>query len=161
MARYETLTFLYLQFFYLNKKMARTHARVRGKSGSTKPSTTDLSFVTMKKEDVVKKVIELASNDVKSSVIGLTLRDKYAVPSVKKVTGKSISDILIENKLLTDVPEDLTALVVKARALKQHLTHNIRDIHNKRGLILIESKIRRLSTYYKKSGRLSKTWSYN
>jgi small subunit ribosomal protein S15 len=61
---------------------------------------------------------------------------------------------------LVEVPEDLTALVVKAKALKKHLSFNKRDVHNKRGLILLESKIRRLSTYYKKTNRLAQNWRY-
>lgn len=140
--------------------MARTHARVKGKSGSSKPAVADLSFVTMSKKEIEVKVLEMAKADVAPSMIGLTLRDTYGVPSVKKITGKSITDLLKENKLLTSVPEDLTALVVKAKALSKHLEHNKRDTHNKRGLILIESKIRRLSTYYKNKGRIAGNWSY-
>jgi len=141
--------------------MARTHARVKGKSGSTKPAVADLSFVTIKKEEVVKLIVGMAKEDVKLSIIGLKLRDTYGVPSVKKLVGKSISQILKENKIESSVPEDLNALVVKAKALKKHLEHNKRDVHNKRGLILLESKIRRLSTYYKKSNKLASNWRYD
>ena len=84
----------------------------------------------------------------------------YAVPSVKKVTGQSISAILKEKSLLGNVPEDLQALVVRAKRLMKHLETNKRDTHNKRGLLLVESKIRRLSTYYKKTGRIETNWSY-
>ncbi len=141
--------------------MARTHARVKGKSGSSKPAQADLSFVPIKKEEVVKLIIDMAKDDVTTSKIGLVLRDTYGVPSVKKLVGKSISEILKENNLLSNIPEDLNALVVKAKVLKKHLSTNTRDIHNKRGLILIESKIRRLSTYYKKTGRIAQNWRYD
>lgn len=140
--------------------MARTHARVKGKSGSSKPVVADLSFVTLSKKEVEAKIIEMAKNDTPPSIIGLTLRDAYGIPSVKKFTGKSVTEILKEKNMLTAVPEDLNALVIKAKALRKHLENNTRDIHNKRGLILIESKIRRLSTYYKNNGRIAANWSY-
>lgn len=142
--------------------MARTHARVKGKSGSTKPVVTDLSFVTVKKADVEKLVLELAKEDVKSSMIGLILRDSHGIPSVKKMTGKSVGKILEENKInVASIPEDLTALVVKVRGLKKHLGMNTRDIHNKRSLQLIEAKIRRLAKYYKNTGKIPANWSLN
>ena len=141
--------------------MARTHARVKGKSGSTKPAVADLSFVTIKKEEVVKLILDMAKEDLSQSIIGLKLRDTYGVPSVKKIVGKSISQILKENKIVSLIPEDLKALVVKTKALKKHLEHNNSDTHNKRGLILLESKIRRLSTYYKKTNKLASNWRYD
>lgn len=142
-------------------KMARIHARKKGKSGSTRPVEADLSFVTLKKKDVEKLILDMAKEDVKPSVIGITLRDKYGVPSVKAITGKSIGDILSEGKLDLKVPEDLSALVSKFTALKKHLNANPRDVHNKRGLILLESKIRRLSSYYKRVGKIADNWSVN
>jgi small subunit ribosomal protein S15 len=141
--------------------MARTHARVKGKSGSTRPVKADLSFVTMKKADVEKTIVKLAKDDVKQSMIGLILRDTYGVPSIKKVTGKSIGAILAEANVVTKIPEDLNALVVKATALKKHLEANTRDVHNKRGLQLIEAKIRRLSKYYKVKDKIPANWSMN
>ena len=116
--------------------MARTHARVKGKSGSTRPVKTDLSFVTLKAKEVEDLVVKMAKDDVKPSKIGLVLRDSYGVPSIKKLTGKSVTKILSDSKLLTKVPEDLQALVTKLLALKKHLQNNPRDTHNKRGYIL-------------------------
>lgn len=141
--------------------MARMHARVKGKSGSKKPVVADLSFVTLKKQEIEKLIVKMAKEDVKPSMIGITLRDTYGVPSVKKITGKSILAILEEAKVAAAIPEDLSALVVKAKKLKKHLELNTRDTHNKRGLQLIESKIRRLSGYYKKTGKIPANWSMN
>ncbi len=138
--------------------MARIHARVKGKSGSTKPAVADLSFVKLKKEEIVKLILKMAKEDVSLSKIGLKLRDTYGIPSVKKVVGKSISQILEENNVLPEIPEDLNSLIVRAKALKKHLEHHKKDVHNKRGLILLESKIRRLTKYYKKNGRLPENW---
>ena len=141
--------------------MARTHARVKGKSGSSRPVNADLSLVSLKKKEVEDLIIKLASEDVKPSMIGLVLRDKYAVPSVKAVCGKSIGKILEEKKMSLSIPEDLQSLVEKAKKLKKHMEFNTRDVHNKRGLLLIESKIRRLSTYYKNTGKIPANWSMN
>ena len=142
-------------------KMARIHARVKGKSGSKRPVTVDLSFVKIKKQDVEVKIIELAKADVMPSEIGIILRDTYGVPSVKAYLGKSVTQILSEKSLLTEIPEDLASLVDKAKKLQKHLSQNKKDIHNKRGLILIESKIRRLVKYYKGKNRIPANWSYN
>lgn len=106
-------------------------------------------------------VVKLASEDKKPSAIGLILRDTHGVPSVKAMTGKSIGKILEEKKMSLNIPEDLQALVVRAQKLKKHLEFNTRDVHNKRGLQLVEAKIRRLSTYYKKAGRIPQNWSVN
>jgi len=141
--------------------MARTHARVKGKSGSTRPVVADLSFVKYNKKEVETLIVKLVKeDDIKPSKVGLILRDTYGVPSVKLVTGKSISKILEENKLSLLVPEDLAALVVKIKKLKKHLELNSRDTHNKRGLILLESKLRRLVKYYKNNGRIENNFSY-
>lgn len=141
--------------------MARTHARKKGRSSSTKPVNKDVSFVKISKKEVENLVIKMAKDDEKPSKIGLILRDTYGVPSIKTLTGKSINTILKENNLQSNLPEDLAALVEKARLLKKHLEVNTRDTHNKRGLILIESKIRRLTKYYKGTGRVTQKWSYN
>lgn len=141
--------------------MARIHARVKGKSGSHRPVVKDLSFVTMTKKDVETLIVKLAKEDVKSSMIGTILRDSHGVPDVKALTGKSIGDILKVAKITTVIPEDLNALVIRQIALKKHLGLNKKDLHNKRGLILMESRIRRLSKYYKKTGRIPANWSYN
>jgi len=141
--------------------MARIHARTKGKSGSTRPVEADLSFVQYKKKEVEALIVKLVKEDYKKpSEVGLILRDSYGIPSIKLITGRTISKILEENKLSLDVPEDLASLVSKVKSLKKHLESNTRDTHNKRGLILIESKIRRLVKYYKKNGRIASNWSY-
>ena len=139
--------------------MARIHARVKGKSGSNKPVNADMSFVTMKPKEIEELVVKLAKDDVTLSVIGMTLRDTYGIPDIKKLTGKSVGKIVADANLTTKIPEDLASLVEKALKLTKHLEFNTRDKHNNRGLHLIESKIGRLSKYYKKTGRIASNWS--
>ena len=142
--------------------MARIHARKRGQSGSSRPVEKDLSFVGLKAKEVEDLIVDIAKKEALSpSQIGLRLRDTYGVPSVRALCGKKITQILDEAGELRDIPEDLRALVDKRNKLKKHLATNTRDTHNKRGLLLIESKIRRLSNYYKEKGRLPKKWGYN
>ena len=73
---------------------------------------------------------------------------------------KSITQILDENKLNKDIPEDLTNIVKKAIGLQRHLQTNKSDKRNIRSLELIEAKIHRLSEYYKKINKLEKNWKY-
>ncbi len=141
--------------------MARTHARTKGKSGSSRPVKVDLSFVSIKPKEIIEIILKLTKDDIKPSQIGSILRDTHGVPSVKAVVGKSITTILEENKVLNPVPEDLAALVVTANRLKKHLSTNTRDTHNKRSILLTEAKIRRLAKYYKKNDKLPSNWSYN
>jgi len=44
--------------------------------------------------------------------------------------------------------------------MRKHLSENKRDVHNKRQLMLTESKVRRLVKYYVKSKKLPKGWVY-
>ena len=58
------------------------------------------------------------------------------------------------------MPEDLERLVMKALGLQKHLRAHNSDYRNVRSLELIESKIHRLSKYYKRIGKLDKKWKY-
>jgi small subunit ribosomal protein S15 len=142
--------------------MARMHTRRRGKSGSKRPFTTESpSWVPLTAEEVEEKVVELAGHEMPTSVIGIRMRDEYAVPSVKLVTGKSITEILTENEMAPERPEDLENLLRKAINLSSHLQRNPKDLHNKRALQLIEAKIRRLVRYYRDTGRLPADFKYS
>ena len=141
--------------------MARMHARRRGKSGSVAPYRTEApEWCGMSADEVVKIVIDLRKKGSSSSEIGFALRDKYGVSDVKLVTGKKIGEILVENDLGYDIPEDLRNLITKALGLRKHLAENKKDIHNKRQLQLTESKVRRLVKYYRSSGKLAADWTY-
>jgi small subunit ribosomal protein S15 len=93
-------------------------------------------------------------------MIGLILRDRYGVPDVKMITGKRIGDILKENKVSSEIPEDLRDLMIKALGLRKHLGDNNKDLHNKRQLHLVEAKIRRLVRYYTGTKKLPAGFTY-
>jgi small subunit ribosomal protein S15 len=109
---------------------------------------------------ITKIVLDLRKEGASSAKIGLVLRDRYGVPDVKLATGKRIGTILRENKAATEIPEDLRDLMVKALGMRKHLTENKKDLHNKRQLHLVESKIRRLVKYYTSSKKLPAGWEY-
>ena len=118
------------------------------------------SWLQYSKEEVVELVLQMAKEGKNPSKIGLILRDQHGIPSVKAVTGKTISEILEENKLLPKYPEDLMNLMRKAVRLHKHVAINKQDKHNTRAMKLTESKIKRLVTYYKRTGRLADKWYY-
>ncbi|MDT8358051.1 MAG: 30S ribosomal protein S15 [Methanomicrobiaceae archaeon] len=141
--------------------MARIHARRRGTSGSVRPYRTEApEWSNTDAAEIEKIVVDLRKTGMGSARIGLILRDKYGVPSVKLATGKKIGEIFREKGLAPDMPEDLQNLIVKALGLRKHLNENKKDLHNKRQLQLTEAKVRRLAKYYVASGVLPEGWSY-
>ena len=93
-------------------------------------------------------------------MIGSILRDKHGVPDVRLVTGERISQTLSRLNVETGYPEDLMSLMRRALRLIDHLAQNGKDVHNRRQLELCESKIRRLSRYYKQNDVLGSDWTY-
>lgn len=137
------------------------HARRRGTSGSVRPYRTEApEWSNTDTQEIEKIIIELKKSGMSSANIGLVLRDKYGVPAVKLATGKGIEEILSDNGMTPDIPEDLRNLIVKALGIRKHLSENKKDYHNKRQLQLTESKVRRLVKYYVKNGKLSEGWAY-
>lgn len=94
------------------------------------------------------------------SSIGTILRDQYAIPLVKPITGKSISETLQAANLAPSMPEDLGNLMKKAQVMAVHMEKFKKDLHNKRNMQIIEARIHKLSRYYKREGVLPKNWKY-
>ncbi len=142
--------------------MARMHARKRGKSGSDRPVVKENpEWVEADTNKVTELVVKLAKQGKSSSEIGTELRDQYGIPDQKLITGKSITDIMKEKDVYPDLPEDLLDLMEKAVNLHEHMERNNKDASNKRGLQLVESKIRRLAKYYIREGVLPEGWKYS
>lgn len=133
----------------------------KGKSHSTRPvSKRPPSWCKYQPEEVEALVIKLAREGHPPSRIGAILRDQYAVPLVKPLTGKTITQILREAGLAPSIPEDLGNLLKKASRLLTHFEKYGEDVHNKRALQLVEAKIHRLADYYKREGILPPDWKY-
>jgi small subunit ribosomal protein S15 len=133
----------------------------KGKSHSTKPvSKRPPSWCKYQPEEVEALAIKLAKEGHPPSRIGTILRDQYAIPLVKPITGKTITQILKDAELAPAIPEDLGNLLRKASRLVAHLEKNNKDLHNKRILQLVEAKIHKLARYYKREGILPSNWKY-
>jgi small subunit ribosomal protein S15 len=142
--------------------MAKMHSRARGKSGPNKPLTkTTPTWVPLKKKELELLIVKLAKEGHTSSKIGLLLRDSYGIPDVRSVIDKRILELLAEKNLTPKLPEDMTSLIRKSVLLRKHLELNKQDEAAKRGLLLIDSKIKRLAKYYKRIKKLPVTWKYD
>jgi len=141
--------------------MGRMHTHRHGKSHSIRPVIVrSPSWISQDSKQIEELVVKYAKDDLTSSQIGMKLRDQHAIPLVKSVTKKTVMQILEENKLKPEIPEDLNNIVKKAVGLQKHLKSNKKDFRNVRSLELIEAKVHRLSVYYKKTGQLAKNWKY-
>ena len=141
--------------------MGRLHSHNHGKSHSTRP--VDLqkpSWVTQSPKEIEELIIKYGKEELSSSLIGMKLRDQHAIPLIKPILKKGITEVLEENNLKQEYPEDLNNILNKAIGLQKHLKSNKLDNRNTRALELIEAKVHRLSVYYKKIGRIPKNWKY-
>ncbi|OGS50203.1 MAG: 30S ribosomal protein S15 [Euryarchaeota archaeon RBG_16_68_12] len=142
--------------------MARIHAKRKGQHGSTRPLLTkNPEWVPLEADEILETVVKLHGEGLSKAAIGGRLRDQFGVPSVQLATGKSVGQILKAKGLTRELPEDLSSLMKRAVDLQVHLKSHRKDLSNKRGLSLTESKIRRLSRYYKEEGVLPSDWDYS
>ncbi|MCW4000260.1 MAG: 30S ribosomal protein S15 [Candidatus Bathyarchaeota archaeon] len=133
----------------------------KGKSHSVRPvSRRPPSWCKYQPEEVEAFIIKLAKEGHSMSSIGTVLRDQYAIPLAKPITGKSISDTLKASNLAPPMPEDLSDLMKKATRLAVHMDKNKKDLHNKRNMQIIEARIHKLSRYYKREGVVDKSFKY-
>lgn len=140
---------------------ARLYTSKRGRSGSTRPiSKKAPAWCKYTPEEVEALVLKLSREGNSPSTIGMLMRDRYAVPLVKSLTGKNVRELLQTANQAGALPEDLSALLKKADHLRRHLEKNRKDYVNKRSLAMIESKIHRLVKYYRAKGQLPQQWEY-
>jgi len=122
-----------------------------------KKDTNSLSL-----EEIEENIVSLANAGHSPSKIGLILRDEFGVKNFYELSnGKTIQKVLLENKLLGDMPEDLLNLIRRSVILEKHLNKNKKDFSAKRGYEITVSKIRKLGKYYSKNGKLPLGWKYS
>ena len=126
----------------------------------TKQSMEKPIWLNISEEELKKIIVELAGK-YQPAQIGLVLRDSYGIPNSRKISNKKVNQILKEHKLEQKIPEDLTALIKKEVIIIKHLENNKHDMPSRHGLLLTESKIRRLTKYYKRTGILPQDWAYS
>jgi len=140
--------------------MSRMHSRRRGSSGSTKPQDVDTSWVKYDTDEVEQLVEKLATQGKGPAEIGSVLRDRYGIPDIQAVTGRTVTDILDELDAGSEIPADLYSLMEAAVRIDDHLQRNDNDQDAKRRLSLTEAKIRRLIDYYR-GDELPEDYSYS
>ncbi|RMZ79999.1 hypothetical protein DV738_g2935, partial [Chaetothyriales sp. CBS 135597] len=134
--------------------MGRLHSKGKGISSSAIPYSRAVpTWFKSTPNQVEENICKLARKGATPSQIGVVLRDSHGVAQVKVVTGNKILRILKSNGRCNDQ-------FLRAVAVRKHLERNRKDKDGKFRLILIESRIHRLSRYYKTVGVLPPTWRY-
>jgi small subunit ribosomal protein S15 len=142
--------------------MARIHSRKRGTAGSTNPSVKTVpSWVSYKPKEIEMIISKLGKEGNTSSQIGIILRDSYGIPDVRTLLKKKVTAVLIDKKLAPEIPDDLMSVIRKTVSLRKHMEVNKQDQTARRGLMLSESKIKRLVKYYKSTEKLPLDWKYD
>jgi len=141
--------------------MGRMHAPGKGISRSSLPyRRTPPSWCKIEADQVKEEILKHAKKGVTPSQIGVILRDSMGIPQVRAITGNKILRVLKVAGLGPELPEDLYHLIKKAVNIRKHLEKNRKDKDSKFRLILVESRIHRLSRYYKTKKTLPPAWKY-
>jgi len=141
--------------------MGRVYGKGKGVSKSALPyKRTPPTWQMKTAEEVEQLCCKLARKGLNPSQIGVILRDQHGVSQVRSICGQQIMRLLKKNGLGPEIPEDLYYLIKKAVSMRKHLERNRSDKSTKYYLILLESRIHRLSRYYKKTKHLPPTWRY-
>ena len=125
-----------------------------------KAKQAGISLSDLKKEEVEGLVAGLANQGMTPSEIGMALRDQHGIPSIKKLTGMNLEQILEKKGIKGDMPRDMLNLIKLSVVQYRHMQKNKKDMTAKRGYMLTVSKIRRLTDYYIKKVKLAKGWRY-
>jgi len=142
--------------------MVRMHTTGHGISRSSLPYVrTPPTWVKQTPDELVDTICTYARKGMTPSQIGTRLRDQHGIPQVFHITGKRILRILRQKGLAPEIPEDLYFLIKTAVSIRKHLRTNRKDKNGKYRLILIESRIHRISRYYKRSRKLPPNWKYD
>jgi small subunit ribosomal protein S15 len=144
--------------------MARMHTGRHGKSKSRKPDVeigTAPEGFTGTKEEIEEAIVGYAKQGTHQALIGQKLKEKHGLPYIKQLYGKRLNVILKEKGYTPLYPQDMMDLLKRAIIIRRHLAKNHNDVHNKMSLNRVESKIWRLSGYYKKKGTIPADWKYD
>jgi small subunit ribosomal protein S13e len=142
--------------------MGRMYGSGKGMSKSSIPyKKRPPRWLNVDATEVVTQIEALAKKGYKPSQIGVILRDNYAIPQSRLITGGKILRILKKKGLAPEIPEDLYHLMRRAVTVRKHIEKNKRDKGSKYRLILVESKIHRLVRYYKLTKQIPANWRYD
>lgn len=142
--------------------MGRMYGRGKGMAKSSIPYKKKAPrWLNIDSSEIIRQIEALAKKGYKPSQIGVILRDNYAIPQSRLITGAKILRILKKRGLAPQIPEDLYHLMRRAVQIRKHIEKNKRDKDSKYRLILVESKIHRLVRYYKLTKQIPSNWRYD
>ncbi len=145
--------------------MAKMHSKKKGKSKSRKPILDSSEFGKGSEKLSKDEIAELAANYARQgmgpALIGERLKKDHGVKYVKQATGSRLVKVLESKGVKADIPQDMRDLMTKAVRVRRHLAKNNQDVYSRVRLIRIESKLLRLSRYYKSRGVLPSKWKYD
>jgi small subunit ribosomal protein S15 len=142
--------------------VSRIHSGRKGRSGSDRPyPLAKPSWSTPESTELVEQAVGLAKGGRSAAEVGTMLRDAYGIPSVRATTGQRLVPLLASHGIKPEHPEDLAALLKRVVKLQRHLAAHPKDHANRRGLSLMEARIRRLARYYRKRRILPEGWRYS
>lgn len=140
--------------------MARMHSRKHGSSGSKRPMNMKKpEWLQYDNAEIEKLIVKLSKEGNSDSKIGIILRDQYGIPCVRAMqlrVSKITSTVTAK-----PAPDDLMSLLRKSVLLYKHLDDNKGDKKAVHGMELLESKIRRLVKYYKRTKKIDDKWTYS
>merc|ERR1712151_270839 len=132
-----------------------------GISGSALPFRRKApARATLAPATVSEMIVKNAKKGLTPSQLGVLMRDYYGIPQVRFITGKKILRILKKRGCAPTLPEDLYHLIKKAVSIRKHMEKNRKDTDSKFRLVLCESRIHRLTRYYKRTGQVAPNWKY-
>jgi small subunit ribosomal protein S15 len=142
--------------------VSRIHSGRKGRAGSHRPyPLVKPEWATATVEEITTQAVQLAKAGRPAAQIGQVLRDSYGIPSARAVTGKPLGALLAAQGIRPEIPDDLQALLKRVVHLQGHLKAHPNDLANRRGLNLMESRIRRLARYYRQRERIPASWRYS
>ncbi len=141
--------------------MGKIKTRGNGISRSCLPyKRASPDWLQVSQQDLIDQICNLARKGMSPGQIGSLLRDAHGIPQVQYVTGQKVLRILKKNGLAPEIPEDLYNLIKRAVQIRKHLERQHKDKDSKYRLILTESRIHKLSRYYKVKRVLPGNWKY-
>ena len=141
--------------------MARMHTKKHGKSKSRKPVLEMVEKPSVSADEAQQAILGYAKQSMHQARIGQVLKEKHGIKYSKDFFGKRLGRVLEDSGVKREFPQDMADLMRKAIRLRKHITRNHNDVHNKAMLARTESKIWRLTKYYKREGRLPEGWKYD
>src|SRR3989338_3712032 len=97
--------------------MGRVFTHNHGKAHSTRPTTLRVpSWISYSPKEVEDLIVKYGKDGLTASQIGIKLRDQHAIPLARPITKKAVSEVLNQNNLRPELPEDLNNILKIGRA---------------------------------------------